>query len=66
MRALGDMLLRPTLIIFAMIGVYTFFYYAGGVLPGTNWDTIRDGILQFLPWLIPLVGAMSIAYEVGR
>lgn len=57
----------PVLILLGLVSLYLFLFYAGDILPGSNWTTIRDNLLPFYPYLAVLVMALySFLAVMGR
>lgn len=59
-----ERLLRPMLVLMGMVGIYLFLLWGGGILPGSNWTTVRDALLNFWGWLTVLAVGVSVAVEV--
>ena len=60
-----EIMIRPMLIAMGLLAVYLFFLWGSSIIPGSNWPTIRDNLLEFWPWIIVLATGFAVVYEVA-
>ena len=56
----------PMVAIMGLVSIWIFLELGAHMLPGSNWTTIKDSLVEFFPWLVALIMGATVIVEVIR